>query len=317
MTFKDKLSEIKMVPLRAIRVEVMQVNLGYRCFMACRHCHVQAGPNRTELMERENIDRVLEALKKHPSMVLDLTGGSPELNPHFKHLVREARILGRHVMCRSNLTIFFEDIGQELPGFYRDQAVEITASLPCYTEETVDAIRGRGTFQKSIMALRKLNDLGFGGKSSNLKLNLVYNPEGPFLPPTESTLEEAYKKELQERYNITFNRLFAFSNMPVGRYRDHLVRTGHFEKYMGTLRKAFRLETVQGIMCRHLINIRWDGRLFDCDFNQALELHLVEGVPQHIREFDTDALSSREVRIGDHCFGCTAGQGFTCGGAIH
>ena len=183
-----------MAPLRALRVEVMQVNLGYRCTMACRHCHVQAGPDRTELMDRENIDRVLEVLKKHPSMVLDLTGGSPELNPHFKYLVREARNLGRHVTCRSNLTIFFEDIGQELPDFYREQAVEITASLPCYTEEIVDTIRGRGAFQKSIRALRKLNALGFGGDSSNLRLNLAYNPEGPFLPATESTLEETYKK---------------------------------------------------------------------------------------------------------------------------
>ncbi len=171
MTFKDKLSEISMLPFRALGVDVMQVNLGYRCIMACRHCHVQAGPDRTELMDRENIELVLEVLKKYPHLVLDLTGGSPELNPHFKCLVREARKLGRHVICRSNLAIFFEDIGQELPDFYRDQAVEIIASLPCYTEETVDTLRGRGTFQKSIRALRQLNAMGFGGNSTDLKLS--------------------------------------------------------------------------------------------------------------------------------------------------
>jgi len=311
VTFKDKLSEISMLPFRALGVDVMQVNLGYRCLMACRHCHVQAGPDRTELMDRENIELVLEVLKKYPPLVLDLTGGSPELNPHFKYLVLEARKLGRHVICRSNLTIFFEDIGQELPDFYRDQAVEIIASLPCYTEENVDTMRGRGTFQKSIRALRQLNAMGFGADSTDLKLNLVYNPEGPFLPAAESTLEEAYKKELKKRYDIIFNRLFTFSNMPVGRFRDHLIRTGHLEKYMGKLKEAFRPETVQDIMCRHLINVRWDGRLFDCDFNQALGLDLHEVYPQHIRDFDPDALSRREIRVGDHCFGCTAGQGFT------
>jgi radical SAM/Cys-rich protein len=311
VTFKDKLSEINMVPLRALGVDVLQVNLGYRCLMACRHCHVQAGPDRTELMDRENVEWVLEALRKSPGMVLDLTGGSPELNPHFKHLVREARKLGRHVTCRSNLTILTEDIGRDLPEFYRDQAVEVIASLPCYTEETVDTVRGRGVFQKSLSALRRLNALGFGGDSPNLRLHLVYNPEGPFLPAGQAALEAAYRKELKERYDVTFNRLFAFSNMPLGRFRDHLVRMGHLEKYMNKLEKAFRPEAAQGVMCRQMINVGWDGSLYDCDFNQALGLRLHEGCPRHIRSFDPYALTKREIRIGDHCFGCTAGEGFT------
>ena len=311
MDFGQKLKEYNLDPLRAQGVDTLQVNLGYRCNMACRHCHVQAGPDRPEMMGAETVEQVLDVLKGNPGLTLDLTGGAPEMNPRFRHLVREARKLGIRVNCRSNLSVLLEEPARGMPEFLRDQAVEITASLPCYTEKVVDTIRGKDAFRKSINALRALNRLGFGRDREALRLNLVFNPEGPFLPAPQAQLEEAYKKELWDKYDVTFDRLLAFSNMPIGRFREFLAREGHLDRYLARLAGAFNPETVPSVMCRRMVNVRWDGALFDCDFNQALGIGLRGKAPRHVRDFDPGRLSEREIAIGDHCFGCTAGQGFT------
>jgi radical SAM/Cys-rich protein len=262
-------------------------------------------------MTAETIEQIIAVLKESRITNLDLTGGAPELNPHFRYLVRTARALGCHVMVRSNLTILLEKGMEDLAGFYRQTGVEIIASLPSYREDGVDRIRGTETFQKSIRALRALNRLGFGTKSDDLKLNLVYNPTGAFLPPAQSAIEEEYKRELAGRFGITFNRLYTFTNMTIGRFREFLIRTNAFEKYMEKLISAFNPETIDGIMCRHLLNVGWDGRLYDCDFNQLMGLPVQKTYAQHIQDFDDALLREREITFGDHCFGCTAGQGST------
>jgi radical SAM/Cys-rich protein len=310
MKFMEKAGQaLSGSPLRAAGVEVLQVNVGYRCNMACRHCHIKAGPERGELMDRETVEAVLAALGGSDVRTLDITGGAPELNPHFRHLVKEAAGLGRHVMVRSNLTVFYEEGMGGLPELYAENGVEVIASLPYYLEDNVDRIRGNGTFQKSIDALRRLNELGYGGDT--LRLSLVYNPGGAFLPPAQAEIEKDYKKELGERFGITFNGLYTFANMPIGRFMDFLVRTGGLEKYMEKLEGAFNPATLEGVMCRILVNVGWDGRLYDCDFNQVLGLPLTEGSPGHIRDFDYGRLAAREIAVAEHCYGCTAGQGST------
>jgi radical SAM/Cys-rich protein len=263
------------------------------------------------MMDLETADRVIGLLKDYSFKVLDVTGGAPELNPHFRHIVSEARKLGRHVIVRCNLTIFFEEGMEDLLEFYRQHGVEVIASLPYYLEESVDRVRGRGTFQKSIRALQMLNSVGFGKETSDLKLNLVFNPQGAFLPPSQAELEKKYKGELMERFGISFSNLFTFTNIPVGRFGDFLRRTKNLDKYMEKLSGAFNPCTLDGIMCRHLISIGWDGRLYDCDFNQMIGLGLMDEYPHDIRDFDISSLSSREIALGDHCYGCTAGQGST------
>ncbi len=309
--FQDTIRSVHKGPLTSQGVTVLQVNMGYRCNMACRHCHVSAGPNRREMMDEATVDQTLRVLQENPIETLDITGGAPELNPHFRRLVTEARALGKRVICRTNLTVFFEQGLEDLPEFYRDNDVELIASLPCYLEQNITAVRGSGAFRKSIDALRRLNDLGFGAETDGRSLSLVYNPGGPFLPPAQAALESDYRRELKTRYGISFTRLFAFTNMPIGRFRDALVAVGAFAHYGDMLAGAFNPETLDKIMCRSLVSVGWDGTLYDCDFNQILNLPVASEGSRHIRSFDYAALSRREIAVDDHCFGCTAGQGST------
>lgn len=310
-SFKDRLKQEGNPYLRADGIDVLQVNLGYRCNMSCKHCHVNAGPSRPEVMSKEDIGLIIGLLKLYPIKALDLTGGAPELNPYFRHIVEEAREAKIHVIVRSNLTIFFEEGMEGLPQFYRDQGVEIIASLPYYMEDGVDRVRGRGAFEKSIEAIRMLNGLSYGREGSGMVLNLVYNPQGAFLPPDQKTLEADYRRELEARFGIVFSSLFTFTNMPLGRFRQFLDRTNNFDRYMEKLACGFNPENLKGIMCRKLISIKWDGRIFDCDFNQMVDLGVLDSYPRTIRDFDFDALSTRTIALGDHCYGCTAGQGST------
>lgn len=309
--FLDRVQSVRTEPLMAMDITVLQVNLGSRCNMACSHCHVSAGPGRSESMNESTVDAVLQVLADNPIGTLDITGGAPELNPLFPALVSSARKMEKRVIARTNLTVFFEEGREGFPEFYRDHDVELIASLPCYLEENVTATRGNGTFQKSIEALRRLNSLGYGDESGKRSLSLVYNPAGPFLAPAQSCLEADYKRELKARYGIVFNRLFAFTNMPIGRFGDALAKSGNIGTYQDMLASAFNPATLDKIMCRSLVSVGWDGRLYDCDFNQVLGIPVASGSPQHIRSFDYSALSRRNISVDDHCFGCTAGQGST------
>lgn len=311
MDFKEKILSIRPEPLTASSIDVLQVSLGYLCNMSCRHCHVEAGPGRSETMQRKTVEAVLEALLSSTVRVIDITGGAPELNADFRSLVSRARRAGCRIIVRSNLTIFSEKGMEELPEFYRDNQVDIVASVPCYLEANVDAVRGEGAFKKTMRALERLNKLGYGNGTSERSLSLVYNPSGPFLPPPQKALEADYRRELRTRFGITFTSLYTFANMPIGRFRDFLVKSGQLERYMGTLREAFNPEVLDGLMCRHMISVGWDGMLYDCDFNQMLGLSMHADSPQHVRDFDHERLSRRTITLGEHCYGCTAGQGST------
>jgi radical SAM/Cys-rich protein len=267
-------------------------------------------------MTRETAQLVLDVLRRYDIPKVDITGGAPELNPHFEYLVREVRSLGRHVMDRSNLTVFFLDGKGHLPEFLRDHQVEIIASMPCYLETNVEAQRGKGVYAKSVAALQGLNHLGYGQPGTGLVLNLVYNPVGPSLPPPQQTLEHDYRRELGTRFGIVFNHLYTLTNMPISRFLTDLVRQGNYRRYMEKLVQTFNPATVEGLMCRTLLSVGWDGRLYDCDFNQMLDVPINHGLPQHIRNFDAFLLARREIRTGTHCFGCTAGSGSSCTGAL-
>lgn len=310
-TFEERVMETQPEPLRARGIAILQLNLGYVCTRACKHCHIAAGPDRKESMDSETVEAALSALKSHDLETLDLTGGSPELNPFFRHLVREARKAGRRVVVRSNMTIYFEEGLQDLPEFYRDHEVDVVASLPHYTRAAVDTVRGNGAFEKSIASLRRLNSLGYGSGREGRRLHLVYNPTGAFLPPPQATLEEQYRRELRAGFGVVFDRLYAFANMPIGRFRDFLVRTGALETYMAQAAKAFNPAALEGLMCRHLISVGWNGRLYDCDFNQVLGLAVDKGSPSHIGDFDLSSLAGRRISTDSHCFVCAAGQGST------
>ena len=308
--FHTALQFSQKAPLTAIDVSTLQVNIGYRCNLACKHCHIEAGPSRTETMDRQTVDLVLLALANSGISTLDITGGAPELNPHFRYLVAQARKLGRRVIIRTNLSVFYEEGMARLPEFFRDHDVELVASLPYYREENVDRVRGTGSFNKCIAALQELNGLGYGGPGGKT-LNLVYNPPGAFLAPDQKSLEIDYKKELKERFAIDFTRLYTFANMPIGRFRHFLVRTQNLDTYLDKLIGAFNPATLDTIMCKHLVSVGWDGKIYDCDFNQALGMPVNSGAPAHIRDFDLSALAQRAITVDDHCFGCTAGQGST------
>jgi len=316
ITFEQELVQIGRGALRAAGITTLQVNVGKLCNQTCRHCHVDAGPTRTEIMTRETAEQVVAVLARCDIPVVDITGGAPELNPNFEYLVREARALGRHIIDRSNLTVFFVEGKGYLPEFLRDHQVEITASMPCYLEKNVDAQRGKGVYAKSIEALKWLNRLGYGRPGTGLVLNLVYNPLGPSLPPPQKPLEEEYKRELGARFGITFNRLLTLTNMPISRFLKDLEKQGSTERYMELLVERFNAETVESVMCRTLVSVGWDGTLYDCDFNQMLDLPVNGGLPRHIRDFDAALFSQREISTGAHCFGCTAGAGSSCGGAL-
>jgi len=304
--------------VRRARLETLQVNLGYKCNQSCVHCHVNAGPQRTEEMSRETVTDVLAFLGVSGVRQLDITGGAPELNAHFRELVLRARELGAHVIDRCNLTIL-EEPGQEgLAEFLAAQRVEVIASLPCYLEDNVDRQRGKGVFEKSLRALRRLNALGYGVEDSGLALNLVYNPQGATLPPPQGALEADYKRILGERHGIVFNRLYTLANMPIQRFGSTLVSKGQFNEYMALLHRAHRDENLETVMCRTLISVDWKGYVYDCDFNQMLDLPLVlEGRKRtHLSELIGHDLQGNAVKVRDHCYGCTAGQGSSCGGAL-
>ena len=305
-------------PIRG-RLETLQINIGYRCNLACLHCHVNSNPYRKERMDDATIDMVLEYLGRQMVRNLDITGGAPEMHPRFRDLVVRARSLQVHVMDRCNLTILLEPGYEELPRFLADNGVEIIASLPCYLEDNVDRQRGKGVYQASIRALQRLNSLGYGNGDSGLLLNLVYNPLGPVLPPGESELQITYKEYLKTHYGITFNRLFALTNMPIKRFGSTLVSKGRFRDYISLLKTAHREENLEQVMCRTLISVDWRGYIYDCDFNQMLGLGIrVNGSnPVHLSELMEMDLSGRSITVRDHCFGCTAGQGSSCGGALN
>jgi radical SAM/Cys-rich protein len=314
--FRESLAESKLWPLRAAGIHVLQVNVGKLCNQTCRHCHVDAGPDRREVMTRETIDACLAALSASHASVLDITGGAPELNPNFRYLVSQAVAFGRTVIDRCNLTVLLVAGQQDLARFLADHRVEIVASLPCYLAENCDKQRGDGVFDKSIEALRRLNALGYGEPDTGLTLTLVYNPVGPSLPPAQATLEAAYRRELVGRYGISFNRLFTITNMPISRFLDDLLASGRYGDYMQKLIDAYNPVAAAGVMCRTTLSVGWDGRLYDCDFNQMLQLGLKRNLPQTIWDFDARSLADREIVTGQHCYGCTAGAGSGCQGAI-
>jgi len=315
--FDGALSEHDLCELRRGQVTTLQLNAGKLCNMACHHCHVGAGPKRTEIMPRRVAERVVELVAQNPGVeLLDLTGGAPELNPSFRELVEETRRLGRRVIDRCNLTVLFEPGMHDLPEFLAAHGVEVVASLPCYQAENVESQRGRGAFGKSIAALRRLNELGYGRPGSGLVLDLVYNPVGAFLPPAQRELEDQYRQELAGLFSVAFNRLLTITNMPIERFAAWLARTGELEAYMALLVNHFNPATLTGLMCRSLVSVGWNGTVHDCDFNQMLELPLAAG-RRTIWDIDRlDELAGCRIATASHCFGCTAGSGSSCSGAL-
>lgn len=307
--------------LSPLSIDTLQVNVTRLCNQACHHCHVDASPKRTEQMNRATVDRCLEVLAAHPPIAkLDITGGAPELNPDFDYFVVEARKLGKHVMVRHNLTVTIDGNPQtgeskrHLPEFFAEHKVEVISSLPYYQEFFTDKQRGNGVFKKSIEAMKMLNAVGYGQSNGGLELNLVYNPVGAFLPAPQESLEQQYKRELINKFGVTFNRLFTITNMPIHRFKKDLIRLGTYDDYMAKLINSFNPAAAEGVMCRSLISVGYDGRLFDCDFNQMLELDLSKDVGATIFDFDPDKLSRRKIIFDQHCYGCTAGAGSSCGG---
>ncbi len=305
-------------PLRRGELQTLQVNLGYLCNQQCLHCHVNAGPKRTEIMDRDTVEAVLAALGRNRLTTLDLTGGAPELNPHFRYLVAAARTLGVHVMDRCNLTVLNEPGQGDLAEFLAAHQVEVFASLPCYLEENVDGQRGKGVYAGSIAGLRRLNAAGYGQGDPARRLNLVYNPAGPFLPPPQCQLEADYRRELEARFGITFDRLLTLANMPIQRFGSALLSKGEFDAYLERLKAAHQEANLETVMCRTLVSVDWQGYLYDCDFNQMLGLPLRLGGRErlHLQDLERDTLTGNPVVVADHCYGCTAGQGSSCGGAL-
>jgi len=314
--FERTLVERGLPPLRANGVQVLQINVGKLCNQTCSHCHVDAGPERREIMTRETFEACLRVIASTQIETVDLTGGAPEMNPHFEWFVTEVRRLGRQVIDRCNLTILTAPGFTHLPEFLAAQQVQVVASLPCYLEENCDRQRGDGVFVKSIEALQMLNSLGFGIANSGLRLSLVYNPVGPSLPPAQTKLEAAYRDQLRSRFGIEFNRLYTITNMPISRFLDDLLRSGKYEEYMQKLLAAFNPQAVDAVMCRTTLSVDWRGNLYDCDFNQMLELPVAHSVPRTIHEFDLESLAARRIVTGRHCYGCTAGAGSSCQGAL-
>ncbi len=304
--------------LRRRALEVLQVNMGRYCNLACVHCHVESGPTRKEMMSRARVDAVLRFLQSTQIATLDITGGAPELHPNFDYLVESAREFGRHVMDRCNLTVIFEPGKDYLPEFFRRHQVELVCSLPCYSVENVDKQRGKGTFDASIRALKILNGQGYGHPGSSLLLNLVYNPVGPHLPPAQAELEADYKRILKEQFGIVFHHLFCLTNMPITRYATHLKLRGELGGYLNLLEQNFNAATLDQVMCRNLISVGWNGSVYDCDFNQMLDLPLrdVDGGRLDIASLTLDQLRERAITVADHCYACTAGSGSSCGGAL-
>ncbi len=314
--FDQCLDRAGLHPFRATGITVFQINVGKLCNQTCRHCHVDAGPDRAEIMSRDTAEQCIRALARTDIPTLDITGGAPELNPHFRWLVEQATALGRHVMDRCNLTVLLLPSQADLVAFLAEHRVEIVASLPSYRSSQTDAQRGEGIFEKSIEALKRLNRLGYGIEGTGLILNLVYNPVGAFLPPKQEAIEAQFKRELSRNHGVTFNRLYTITNMPISRFLEFLLESGNYENYMERLANAFNPAAVGGVMCRYTLSVGWDGTLYDCDFNQMLDLPVDHGAPSHIRDFDPAKLHTRQIVTRNHCYGCTAGSGSSCGGAV-
>ena len=311
------LKKIRFPAISRTRLETLQVNLGYKCNQSCLHCHVNAGPNRLEMMDAATLALIPEVLAARGLTTLDLTGGAPELHDGFRDLVRAARAQGVRVIDRCNLTILFEPGQEGLAAFLAEQRVEIVASMPCYSAANVDKQRGDGVFDLSIAALKQLNALGYGQPGSGLVLNLVYNPQGASLPPDQQTLQADYKRELLVHFGIVFNELFALTNMPIQRFGSTLVSKGSFDSYMELLKNSFQPQNLPGVMCRSTVSVNWQGWMSDCDFNQQLGLGLgTSGLKRHLRDLLKNSLDDQPIRVAGHCFGCTAGQGSSCGGAL-
>jgi radical SAM/Cys-rich protein len=303
-------------PLKATGMTVLQINMGKLCNQTCRHCHVDAGPDRSESMSRETAALCIEALAKTDIPTIDITGGAPELNPNFRWLVEQARGLKRQIMDRCNLSVLLLPSQVDLGEFLASHGVEIVASLPYYKADRTDAQRGDGVFNKSIEALRRLNRLGYGQPDSGLRLNLVYNPVGAFLPPKQEAIESQFRRELTERHGIEFNHLYTITNMPISRFLEFLIESGNYDGYMERLANAFNPAAAVSVMCRYTLSVGWDGTLYDCDFNQMLDLPVDQRAPQHIRDFNPMALHHRPIVTRNHCYGCTAGSGSSCGGSV-
>ena len=316
LPFEAQLDRTNLYPLHATGIKVFQINVGKLCNQTCRHCHVDAGPDRPETMSVETAEQCIQALAKTDIPTVDITGGAPELNARFRWLVEQARGLGRHVMDRCNLSVLLLPSQADLGDFLACHRVEIIASLPSYRAGQTDAQRGEGVFDKSLEGLRLLNRFGYGRPDSGLVLNLVYNPVGAFLPPKQEAIETQFKKELRARFGIEFNRLYTITNMPISRFLEFLIESGNYDQYMTRLANAFNPAAAAGVMCRYTLSVGWDGRLYDCDFNQMLELPVCDGVPSHIRDFDPIQFQYRRIVTGNHCYGCTAGSGSSCGGAV-
>jgi len=312
--FETMLAGAGLGPLHATGITVLQINVGKLCNQTCAHCHVDAGPDRREIMSQRTAEACMAALAKTSIPTVDITGGAPELTPVFRYLVEESKNMGRHVMDRCNLTVLMLAAQADLAEFLARHRVEVVASLPYYRASQTDAQRGEGVFEKSISAIRKLNELGYGKPGSGLVLNLVYNPVGAFLPPRQQAIEQQFKRALEHEHGVTFNSLYTITNMPISRFLEFLIESGNYEGYMERLVNAFNPAAAAGVMCRNMLSIGWEGTLYDCDFNQMLEMPVDHGAPRHIRDFDPAQLNARRIVTANHCYGCTAGAGSSCGG---
>ena len=314
--FADRMADAGLHPLKPTRIEIFQINVGKMCNQTCKHCHVDAGPDRKEIMTRETLQRCLDILATHDIPTIDITGGAPEMNPHFRWFVEEAARLGKHIIDRCNLTILLANPKYyDLPQFLAKHRVEVVSSLPHYTAVRTDRQRGDGVFEKSIQAMRMLNEAGYGQEGTGLELNLVYNPTGAILPGPQQELEADFKRHLLSEHGVYFNKLYVITNMPISRFLDFLVVSGNYETYMQKLIDAFNPSAAMGVMCRNTLSIGWDGTLYDCDFSQMLDIK-IQDAPVHIDHFDLDALTNRSIVVDQHCYGCTAGLGSSCGGQV-
>ena len=313
--FEQKIKEVTGKKLQSTSLQTIQVNIGFQCNQECRHCHVQGSPSRVEMMEWSTMQSILEVTKQLPGCFIDITGGAPELHPYLTRFIQNLSKQNHTVQVRTNLSMLQEPKFKKISEFFREHRVQLVASLPCYEKENVDMQRGSGVFEKSIKALQMLNNLGYGVDSS-LPLTLVFNPLNPVLPPEQSELEKEYRDELHKQFGINFTRLITITNMSIGRFLQQLQQNNQEKQYRDLLKSSFNPETIEGLMCRHQINIGWDGTLYDCDFNLAQGLHVASKVPQHIKDFNQAKLSTRSIVTGTHCFGCTAGHGSSCGGAL-
>ncbi|MEX2380096.1 MAG: arsenosugar biosynthesis radical SAM (seleno)protein ArsS [Vicingaceae bacterium] len=317
-TFKSKITQFGEPVIRPNQLEILQINLGYMCNQVCKHCHVDAGPDRKEIMSKQLLQSCLDILQKHNIPTVDLTGGAPEMNPHFRWFVEEASKMGvKEIIVRSNLTIVLANKKyHDMPDFFKKHKVHLISSLPFYEKKRTDAQRGEGVFDQSIRALKMLNEVGYGKAGSALQLDLVYNPVGAFLPGSQAELEAEYKRKLKADFDIDFNALFTITNLPISRFLDYLLASENYEDYMEKLVEAFNPEALNGLMCKNTLSVDWDGYLYDCDFNQMLALKVAAPKSQHIEDFDLNALSQREIIVNQHCYGCTAGAGSSCQGSL-